>query len=371
MPGHVLVAPDSFKGSLSAAEAADFITAGLLEFSPDCDVRVAPVADGGEGLLDVLGANGFSRREAVVSGPTGRPVQATWGVRGEMAVIEMAQASGLLLADGGAAPLRASSHGTGELIRAALDAGCSEIVLGLGGSACTDGGAGMLESLGARVLGVDGRSVPPGGAGLGQVRRVHREEMDSRLRRVRITLASDVDNPLLGPNGAAVVYAPQKGASTEQVAVLEAGLQNWARRLDPAPSAVDRPGAGAAGGVGFAALVALGATMRRGVDLVLELTGFIEHLRGARLVITGEGSLDQQSLRGKAPVGVASAARAAGVPVIAVVGRSLLSPGELATAGLSAAYALTELQPDRQVCIAQAGPLLQRLCATRVGPDWL
>ncbi|WP_164700120.1 glycerate kinase [Modestobacter sp. KNN46-3] len=373
---HVVIAPDKFKGSLSAASVAAAVAAGLVEAVPSATVVQVPVADGGEGTLAAALAAGFSRVPVRVAGPTGAPLASALAIRGRTAVVEMAAASGLaVLPDGVPAPLTATSLGTGQLVRAALDHGCTEVVLGIGGSASTDGGAGLLVGLGAQLTDADGRDLPPGGAALQFLHRVNLTGLDPRLRSTRVVLATDVDNPLLGRTGAAAVYGPQKGASPTDVPVLEAGLARWAAMLGeslgpPAAGAADRAGAGAAGGVGYACLAGLGADRRPGIDVVLNLVGFAELLPGADLVITGEGSLDAQTLHGKAPAGVAARARAAGVPVVAVAGRSLLDPGELRAAGIDAAYTLIDLEPDAHLCMREAGRLLQRL-ARRVARDHL
>ncbi|MCP2249314.1 glycerate kinase family protein [Lentzea aerocolonigenes] len=329
----VIVAPDKFKGSLSAPRVAEAVARGLREAAPDVDVRLLPVADGGDGTVDAAVAAGFLKVGRWVTGPAGKPVPASFAVRGTTAVVEVASAAGLTLLDE-PAPLTATSHGVGELLKAALDVGCTTIVLGLGGSACTDGGAGMLEALGeASFDGVD------------------------------LVLASDVDNPLLGPSGAAAVYGPQKGASPEQVEILEARLEAFASRVGLEHAG--RPGAGAAGGIGFAALAVLGARFRPGIEVVLELAGFSEAVRDARLVITGEGSLDAQTRHGKAPYGVV---RASGdVPVVAVAGQCSVEPGDL---GLKAAYALLDVEPDITRCMARAESLLTEL-GGRIARDWV
>ncbi|WP_326565566.1 glycerate kinase [Amycolatopsis rhabdoformis] len=352
----VLVAPDKFKGSLTAAQVAAAVAAGLRTALPGEPVRELPVADGGDGTVAAAVAAGFRRIPVRVSGPTGRRITAFFALRGDVAVVELAEASGLHRLPGGLpAPLTASSYGTGELIAAAVAAGASRVVLGVGGSAGTDGGAGMLMALGARVLDSSGADVPLGGIGLASVSSVDL----SGLPTVDISLACDVDNPLLGPSGAAAVYGPQKGALPEDVAVLEAGLCRWSEVLGASFATV--PGAGAAGGVGFAALAALRARVRPGIALLLDLLGFEAAVRDARLVITGEGSLDTQSLHGKAPVGVLRAATAAGVPTVAVAGRCLLPPAEWRAAGFAAVHALADLEPDATRCMTHAAPLLRQL----------
>lgn len=369
MSGHVLIAPDKFKGTLSALEVAMHLEAGLHAAQPGLRTVTVPVADGGDGTVDAAVAAGFARITVPVTGPTGQLIKAAIAVRGPSAVIEVAVASGLASLPGGRPdPLGATSRGTGELVGAALDRGCTEVVLGVGGSACPDGGAGMLQALGARLRDATGDELAPGGAALATLDHVDLDGLDQRLRQVRIVLASDVDNPLLGPRGAARVYAPQKGASPADVAVLESALRRWAAALDP--DAARLPGAGAAGGIGYAALTVLAAQRRPGIDVLLGLVGFADKLAGARLVVTGEGSLDEQTLHGKAPAGVAAAARSAGVPVVAVCGRQLLTDEALADAGILSAYALTGIEPDVARCMAEPGPLLQRLAATIAG-DWL
>jgi glycerate 2-kinase len=361
----VVIAPDKFKGSLTAPEVADHLEAGLLTALPGVDVVKAPMADGGEGTLDAAVGAGFTLHYTEVAGPTGEPVQAAAAIRGTEAVVEMAAASGLAALPGGVTAAReATSLGTGQLIRFCLDAGCRRIILGVGGSACTDGGAGLLTGLGARMLDSAGAGLPAGGAALARLHRIDLTGLDGRLADVEIILASDVDNPLLGATGAAAVFGPQKGASDDDVAELDGALARFARVLaqHAGPAAVgflNAPGAGAAGGVGYAAMTVLNAGRRPGIDVVLELAGLRSVLDGAQLVITGEGSLDEQSLMGKTPLGVAQAAAAAHVPAVAVCGRSGLETDQLEAAGFCRTYALTELEPDLQRCIADAGPLLR------------
>lgn len=365
----VLVAADKFKDSLTAVEVAAHVTAGLRSVRPGLAVESLPVADGGDGTVDAAVAAGFERRTARVAGPLGEPVEAAYAVRGATAVVEMAEASGLRhLPPGTFAPLTATTYGTGELLRAALDAGARTIVLGVGGSATTDGGAGMLSALGARLLDADGVPVGPGGGALAGLATADLSGLDPRLADTEVVLASDVDNPLLGSTGAAAVYGPQKGASAADVAALDAALGRYAAVLGGAvgaraAGAAQAAGAGAAGGIGYGALVGLRAAFRPGIEVLLDVLGFADALSRADLVITGEGSLDAQSLHGKAPVGVAAAAGRAGVPVAAVCGRLALSPAQLLGAGISRAYALAELESDPAVSMAQAGPLLERAAA--------
>ncbi|MEV6770672.1 glycerate kinase [Nocardia sp. NPDC051030] len=359
-PHRVILAPDKFKGSLTAAEVAAALAAGITRAAPGTEIRQLPVADGGDGTVDAFLAAGWKRVEVQAPGPTGAPGTTAYAVRGTTAVIELAAVVGLSKLPGGELdPLGTSTYGLGVVIAHALDRGLREIVLGLGGSASTDGGAGMLQALGFRLYDELDREFQPGRAILGDIGWMDHNRLHPALAHTRITLASDVDNPLLGPTGAAEVYAPQKGASPAEVAILEAGLTNWARLIGPAWA--DKPGAGAAGGTGFGAMAVLGAVMRPGIDVVLELVEFPAQLAGADLVITGEGSLDPQSLHGKAPMGVATAARQAGVPIIAVAGRLQLTPGQLREAGFETAYALTDLEPDPDRCMAEAAALLERV----------
>jgi glycerate 2-kinase len=380
MVERVVVAPDKFKGSLSATDVTTWVAAGLAAAGFGGDIVPVPVADGGDGTVAAAVAAGYQRVDLEVAGPVGNAVTASLALLDGTAVIEAAQACGLtLLPFGEFAPLTATSRGVGDLILAAIQMGAKQIVLGVGGVATTDGGAGLVQALGARLLDDERRELPEGGAALNRLAELDLSELRD-LSGVEFWLASDVDNPLLGPHGAASVYGPQKGAFGDDVQLLETGLTRWADIAEAAvaarrPSpfrAADEPGAGAAGGLGFAALLFLGARMRPGIELLLELASFSERLDGARLVITGEGSLDAQTLHGKAPVGVARAAAAhqPPVPVVAVAGRCALSTDELRAAGISAAYALTDIEPDVTQCMTNAGPLVERL-TERIAADWL
>jgi glycerate kinase len=366
----IVVAPDKFKGSLPAAEVAAAVAAGLRSglaraVGPAAELVTIPVADGGEGTVDAAVAAGFERVPVTAAGPAGDPVRSGYARRGEVAVVELAGVCGLARLPGGQpAPLAASSFGAGEVLRAALESGARRIVLGVGGSASTDGGAGLLQALGARVLGASGElTAPMGGEALRDVAALDLTGLHAALHGAEIILAADVTNPLTGPDGAAEVYGPQKGASPAEVAVLAAGLRRWAAVV-AATIGTDWsqvPGAGAAGGVGFAALAVLGATRRPGIELVLDLADFETALDGADLVITGEGSLDTQSLAGKTPVGVARAAGRHGIDVVAVAGRSTLTTAELAAAGIAAVYPLSALEPDLERCRAEAASLLRQV----------
>lgn len=364
----VLLAPDKFKGTLSAAEVARALALGIRRVRPDAVVDCLPVADGGDGTLDAAVASGFERVPVQVAGPTGEAVATAYARRGTTAVVEMADACGLVRLPAGPAPMVASSRGLGELVAAALDAGCREVVVGIGGSASTDGGAGLLRALGA----LPRPAVGDGGACLAGIESLDLARLHPALADARIVAACDVDNPLTGPEGAAAVYAPQKGATDAEVVELEAGLRHWADVVARATGADvrHRPGTGAAGGVGFALVAVLGAELRPGIDLMLDLLGFEARLPGADLVVTGEGSLDDQSLRGKAPVGVATAAGRAGVPVVAVSGRCLLSDADLARAGIRRAHALLDVEPDVETCLREPARLLA-LLGERIARDHL
>jgi glycerate kinase len=369
----VLIAPDKFKGSLGATEVADAVRRGLISAVPDLDVRSVPVADGGDGTLDAVVAAGFQRVAATATGPTGDPVETAYAVQGDTVLVEMADVSGLSRLPGGAtAPLTATSRGTGELIATALDRGARRIVLGIGGSACTDGGAGMLRALGASLRDSTGAQLGDGGGALTDLAEVDLSGLHPRLADAEIVVACDVDNPLTGPLGAAAVYGPQKGATVIDVANLDAGLARLADLVAQTTGSDHRaaPGAGAAGGVGFAAVAVLGAKLRPGIELLLDLLAFDEHVRGADLVVVGEGSLDSQTLHGKAPVGVARLARAAGARVVAVCGRGLLNDEQLREVGIEASYACADLEPDPARSMAEAATLLERL-AHRIAAEHL
>ncbi len=362
-----MIAPDKFKGSLTAVEVAEALAAGLRTARPQTALRCVPVADGGDGTVDVAVSAGFTRRTQTVRGPIGRPVAADFAVANHTAVVELAEASGLRrLPPGVFDPLHASTYGTGELIRAALDAGARTLVLGVGGSASTDGGAGMLAALGARFLDHAGGELEPCGASLTELATVDLSGLDERIAQTEVILATDVDNPLLGTFGAAAVYGPQKGAAPEDVLALETGLGRLVDVLtkqlgEHAVAAAAQPGAGSAGGVGYGAIVGLGASVRPGIELMLDLLGVEQAMRGASLAVTGEGSLDEQSLRGKAPVGVARLAALHGVPTVAVCGRLALTGDQLERAGIARALALTELEPDLERSMAEAASLLTAL----------
>jgi glycerate kinase len=371
--GRVVLASDKFKGSLTATEVAQALAAGLQDVLPRVETVMLPVADGGDGTVAAAVSAGYDKIIVDTVGPTDEPVRAPYALHGDRAVVELAAVVGLSMLPGGRLePLGSSTYGLGLVIADAIRQGAGNIVLGLGGSASTDGGAGMVQALGARLLDASGHDLPPGGAVLADLAQLDLAALRARLGSVKITIGSDVDNPLLGPNGAASVFGPQKGARPKEVEALERGLRHWSQLVSEATGRNDteRPGAGAAGGTGYAALALLNADMRPGIELILDLINFDGRVVGADLVVTGEGSLDEQSLAGKAPIGVARAAARAGVPVVAVAGRLQLSPQRLHEAGISAAYALSELEPDAARSIANASSLLRRIGA-RIAQDWL
>ncbi len=324
-PMKVVIAPQVFKGGLSGMEAARAIQRGVLKVYPDAENLLLPVADGGDGTLEALVGSSGSCFEAQVTGPLGEPVRAQWGVmpNGKTAVIEMARASGLALVPPERRdPRITTSYGAGELIREALDKGCREIIIGVGGSATNDAGAGIAQALGARLTYADGKQLRFGGAALSDLSRIELGSMDKRLRECRIRVAADVNNPLCGPLGAAAVYGPQKGATAEMVGLLDSALGRFAEIVerDLGVDLMHMPGAGAAGGAGGELVALLGARLESGATLVCDALHLEEHLRGADLVIVGEGRMDAQTVYNKAPIVVAQRAEKLGVPVIAVAG---------------------------------------------------
>ena len=368
MTASVLIAPDKFKGTLSAKEVAEALGAG---FSEKVHVRVIPLADGGDGSIDAITAVGFELLELDPSIPSATFRPATMARKGDVFFIEAAEFCGLRHVTGALDPLGANTLGIGLAVRVALDMGARTIVLGVGGTASTDGGVGFLMGLGAKFLTETGESIPLGGGGLFILAKTDFSELDPRLASTQIILASDVDSPLLGPFGAAKLYSPQKGADPLQVEVLELGLGRlikvlktgskiWTERVR---SAVESPGAGAGGGLGFSALL-IGATRVPGADYILDLLGLDSVLSQCDLVVTGEGALDEQSLAGKLPVALASRAQALNIPVFAVVGTCRLSQQQYVGAGISRVYALDEIDPR---CVTDSKLSLKLL--TRIGGE--
>lgn len=322
----VVIAPQSFKGSISALDAARSMETGVRRVVSDAETVLIPVADGGDGTLETLvEATGGDIRSTTVVGPIGKAVMAEWGALGDgkTAMIEMARTSGLaLLSLDERDPLRANTYGLGEVIREALDAGFRSFIVGIGGSATNDGGAGMAQALGVRLMDEAGNDLPPGGAALAGLRRIDTSGLDERAVKAQFSVACDVSNPLTGPEGASAVYGPQKGATPDLVEQLDAALKNFAEVIerDIGASINDVPGSGAAGGLGGGMMAFLGGSLRAGVDIVLDQVGLDETLEGADLVITGEGQLDFQTVYNKAPIGVAWRAKQRGIPVVAVSG---------------------------------------------------
>lgn len=364
----LLIAPDSLKGSLSAWQAAKSLERGARRaLGEGIKCFLVPLADGGEGTVQaILQGTGGTLQHSKVRGPLGEIVIAQWAIlKDGRAVLEMAQASGLtLMPPEKRDALRASSYGTGQLILAALNASCRHIMLGIGGSATTDGASGLLQALGARFFDENGHQLPLGGAALADLHSIDLTNLDGRLRDCQIEVLCDVSNPLHGPQGAAFIYGPQKGATPEQVQFLDAALQNFA---DVAARTTgkdyrDYRGAGAAGGLGFGLLSFLGAQLRPGIEAVLEAANFQEKLESADLVLTAEGSLDSQTLSGKTIAGVCRAARKAkngrGVPVIAFGGSVSLSGAQMAELGLKSAFALPDAPLSLEICMANADELL-------------
>ena len=361
----VVLAPDKFKGTLTAAEVAQHLAEGIRSRRPDVELVTVPVADGGDGMLDAFETAGFHRVPVDAADAIGVIQPSRFVRRGRDAVIELAAVAGLARLGESRVPLTATSWGVGEVMAAALDAGCRHLVLGVGGSASTDGGIGMLQALGARVTNAAGHDVGPGGLGAESAARLDTIGLHPDLAHTTVEVACDVDNPLTGPYGAAVTYGPQKGADPEEVRLLDAALGNWADVVAAATGADrrDEPGAGAAGGVGFAAAAVLGAQLRPGVALVLDLVGFADALAGADLVVTGEGSLDEQTLRGKAPAGVAAEASAAHVPTVAVAGRCSLDEQTWRRAGFDAVYTLVDEAEHPDESFDEPGRLLRAIGA--------
>lgn len=358
---NILIAIDSFKGSLSSVRAASAAAEGALRACPGAQIRSVPIADGGEGTVEALvtACNG-EIRTARVSGPLGTLVDASYGVIcGDTAVIEMAAASGLVLVPQEKRdPRVTSTYGTGELIRRALDDGCRKIILGIGGSATNDGGQGMLRALGVRFLDASGSPVPEGGAGLSSLASIDVSGLDSRLAECTVRVACDVDNPLCGERGASAVFGPQKGAGPAMVRELDEALSHYADIAADGEDLRDVPGAGAAGGMGFACRRFLRAEMTGGIGLMLDTAGFDGLIPWADLVITGEGATDFQTAYGKAPVGVAQRAAAHGKPVFLIAGTLGRGYEAVYEKGITAAFSICSRPMALETAISDAYPLL-------------
>ncbi|MDQ6420413.1 glycerate kinase [Paenibacillus sp. LHD-117] len=366
----VLVAPDSYKGSLTAAEVAACMEKGILDVLPQAAVIKLPIADGGEGTVDaIVNATGGQLHQVEVLGPLGEPVTATFGVMGDgqTAVVEMASASGLLLiAKDRLNPLRTTTYGTGQLIQAALDQGCRRIVIGIGGSATNDGGAGMAQALGVRFFNDQGSELSYGGGELISLSRVDVSGLDPRVADCEIIVASDVTNPLCGPEGASFVFGPQKGATPEMAQRLDDGLRNYGRVIHERLGIDVRnvPGAGAAGGLGAGLIAFLSARMSRGIDIVLEAIEFEKRVQEADLVITGEGRTDSQTAFGKAPAGVAALAKKYNKPVICVSGGISLDTKALHEAGIDVIIGATQSPMSLEEAMANASDWIRHAVAS-------
>lgn len=360
----ILIAPDSFKGSLSASEAAEAIAAGVRRVLPDADLVLIPLADGGEGTVEALvKATGGCILPACATDPQGNKIESFFGILGDgqTAVVEMAAASGLpLVPEDKRNPVLTTTYGTGELIRAALDAGCRKLILGIGGSATNDGGIGAIQALGGSFKDECGREAGFGGGELIRIRSLDLSGLDPRIEQTEIVVACDVDNPLTGPLGASAIFGPQKGATSEMVKALDAGLHNLAEviRHDLGMDVEQMPGAGAAGGLGVASVAFLGATLRSGIEIVLDATHFADRLRGVSLVITGEGRIDGQTLGGKTIAGVLRASKSAGVPVLALAGGVEPEGYELLNHGAIAVLPIVSKPMSLQEAQTRAGELL-------------
>jgi glycerate kinase len=362
----IIIAPDKFKGSLSAVEVATAVARGFSKGLPEAELTTCPLADGGEGTLDVLVEATLGRTvDRAVTGPLGEPRKAPLGILGDgkTAVVEMAAASGMVLVPPDHRnPMTTTTAGTGDLIRHALDEGLSRIIVGIGGSATNDGGMGMACSLGVRFLDAGGAELPPGGGGLETLDSIDMAGLDPRIRETEIIVASDVTNPLLGEEGASRVYAHQKGAGPDDLETLERGLAVMAEEVSAsiAPGLERRPGAGAAGGLGFGLMAFLGAEVRPGIEVVMEAVGFEDKLSGCSLVVTGEGRLDAQTAYGKTVTGVARAAAKHGIPVLALAGEIAEGAEALRELGITAMLGIARGPLSLEESMRLAGPLLER-----------
>jgi glycerate kinase len=371
MTMRIIVAPGAFKNSLPADGVARAIESGIARSGLDAQVLIAPIADGGNGTLDAFLAGGGQRVTMTVEDPVGRPVQAAYGLLpdGETAVIEMALASGLeLLKDWQLNPMIASTYGTGQLMKAALEAGAKRLIVGMGGSATVDGGAGCLQALGVHLFDAYGKDVARGGGSLDQIFLIDAQGLDRRWKNVEVLIASDVDNPTLGEQGAAAVFGPQKGATPQQVEKLEANLRHFFTLVKDqlGVDVLHTPGGGAAGAFSAGLMAFLNGRIVSGIDLILQYSGFAEALAEADLVITGEGQMDAQTIHGKGPVGVARLAQQRGVPTVAIVGGLNVRDDVLHDAGVQAVLPIVTGPMSLDTAIEHAAELVER-AALRLG----
>ena len=368
----IVIAPDSFKGSLTALQVAEAIEVGLRRALPDAAIEKIPMADGGEGTVQSLvDATGGQILTAQVLDPLGNSINAQYGVLGDgvTAVIEMAAASGLtLVPEDKRDPRVTTTYGTGELIRAALSHGCRKLIIGIGGSATNDGGAGMAQALGARLLTASGDQIEPGGGSLAVLDSVDLSELDPRIAETETVVACDVNNPLTGKQGASHVYGPQKGATPEMIEVLDANLAHFDKTVqrDLSKSVGNVPGAGAAGGLGAGLMAFLDASLKSGIDIVTEATQLSDRFAGADLVITGEGQINFQTVFGKTPVGVAKVAKTHNIPVIAIAGSITDDSNGVYDAGIDAMIDIVPEPMSLEKAIKNATPLIET-AAERAG----
>jgi len=371
-PVRICIAPDSFKGSFAALEAATFIERGLKNALSGISAVKIPMADGGDGTVRAIVASTGGRTiSRTVQDPLGRKINVSFGVTGDgrTAVVEMAAASGVaLLKPRERNPMLTTTHGTGELIRHALGLKVKKILVGIGGSATNDGGTGMARALGARFLDAQGRDLEEGGGALRKLRKIDMSGLDPRIAKVNIEVACDVDNPLIGPRGAAQVYSPQKGATPAMVKKLDAGLKQLARvmKKDLGADIIKVPGSGAAGGLGAGLMAFLGGRLRPGIDIVIDIVGLKKRMKGSDLVITGEGRMDGQTVFGKAPAGVARVAKELGLPVLAISGCIGGDAGKVLSVGIDAVFSAIE-EPVEETDLPERGPQMLVNCAEQIG----
>lgn len=367
----IVAAPDSFKGSLTAKEVAEALEAGIKKYDSSIEVVKVPMADGGEGIVQSLADASDGRIIPVtVKGPMLNEVEAFYGILGDggTAVIEMAAASGLpLVKPGERNPLVTTTYGTGELIKNALDMGCRRIIIGIGGSATNDGGAGALQALGVRFLDVSGNEIGFGGGNLGRLHSIDTKHLDARIKDTEIIVACDVDNPLCGPRGASFVFGPQKGADSAMVEELDKNLAHYADLVESTLGVQikDYPGSGAAGGLGGGLMAFLGAKLKKGVDIVIETVELEERVKGADLVITGEGMMDYQTIYGKAPFGVAKTAKKYGIPVVAICGSIGKDVEVLYENGFESIFSIIDKPMSLEEAMERSKELIQN-CSERV-----
>lgn len=356
MTMRILIAPDKFKGSISALDVAHALERGLR--GSGAEIEIKPIADGGDGTADIFIAHGFEKVEVDVLGPLGDKIPSYFAMRDKTAVVELAKTSGLaLLSPVERDPMRATSYGTGQLIAKAIDAGCTQIFLAIGGSACTDGGAGMLQALSAQLHRGGARDIARGGGALASLVHVDLRQLEKRVAGVEFIVLTDVDNPLLGNNGAAAVFSPQKGATPAQVAELDSNLAHFAQFVDPASA--NLPGAGAAGGVGYAAIAVLGAQQRSGIEFVSQYLGVTKAISNCDILITGEGRFDEQSAMGKGPFWLAEFAKSAGKQVFIICGTTTISKDKF-----DRIYQLIDFEPDLEKCYTDSARVLTEIGAS-------